>query len=193
MTDQTPYEAARAGYWRVQTAFRQLAIAEAIRLMPLHVDRIILDLNDTPRLTVVDFLDGDGESVWNADSETVLGWGDESLFDSIDQIASDMEVFSWDEGKSFLPRTDDGATFYIARHPQEAPQEARDSPGGTDDPSGTLPTPETGTGGRIPGLVHEARNILWSAANGGHNGRPSEVKRILEAICEEAEKVWGAS
>jgi hypothetical protein len=31
-------------------------------------------------------------------------------------------------------------------------------------------------------LAHEAANILWSAENGGWNGRPSEVRRILREL-----------
>ena len=35
--------------------------------------------------------------------------------------------------------------------------------------------------------LREASNILWSADNGGHNGRPSEIKRILRKILAESE------
>jgi hypothetical protein len=49
------------------------------------------------------------------------------------------------------------------------------------------------SGGRIPNLVHQARNILWAAENGGTAGRPIDVRTILAAICDESERLYGAS
>jgi hypothetical protein len=47
--------------------------------------------------------------------------------------------------------------------------------------------------GNLPSLVHQARNILWSAENGGTAGRPIDVRTILAAICDESERLYGAS
>lgn len=182
---ETPYEQKRNLYWNSQAAFRQASIEELLRLIPATADQVILELNDTPRLSLVDVLDADGQSVFNADALTVIGAGDH-LYDRLDQIASDMEAFSWEEADSFLSRTE-GGRWIIARQPASAPQEATGGSGGDI-------TPTAGSeAGRIPSLVHEARNILWSSGNGGHNGRPSEVKRILESICDESERLFGAS
>ena len=44
---------------------------------------------------------------------------------------------------------------------------------------------------RVHDLVYEARNILWYSENGGHNGRPSEVRRILHELLDAIEEVQG--
>lgn len=75
-------------------------------------------------------------------------------------------------------------------HTPDAPQEAGDGSGPTDD---TPPTPESPTEAhRLRELVHEGQNVVWASDNGGHRGRPSEVKRLLRAICDEAERIWGS-
>lgn len=73
---------------------------------------------------------------------------------------------------------------------QERRRQATNSVGGTTDT--LLETQRPTEAHRLLSIVHEARNVLWSSHNGGYAGRPSEVSRLLEAVCDEVERVWGA-
>lgn len=175
------YAEARAEYWRVQTQFRYAAVEEFRRHLPADAHRALLEVNDTPRLTVVDLLDADGESVLN---------DLDPAYHALDSIAMDMEVWEYEEGKSFLSRTDSGQ-FYIDREPVEATLEATKHASPTTDNPATSPRPTEAQTALQP-LVHEARNVLWSHDNGGYAGRASELQRVLTSICDEAERLWGA-
>lgn len=89
------YEAARSAFWDAQSAFRREAEREMQRLMPEGVATVVLEINDTPRLTVTDLLHADGSS-WLDEHE------DDDTFAALDQIASDMEALTWHEADSFL-------------------------------------------------------------------------------------------
>ncbi|GAB2699213.1 dGTP triphosphohydrolase [Microbacterium marinum] len=104
------YTDARDHYWTAQRDFREAAVAEMERQMTEGIHAVILEINDTPRLAVADLLDADGKSVMHdADGEEHPQW------DVLDSIAADMEVFTWDEGDSFLFRHDGGGRFIIER------------------------------------------------------------------------------
>lgn len=98
MTRET-YEEARKNFWNHQRAFRDFAITEIQRRMPKGVETIVLEINDTPRLTVLDLLTADGASVledYDASAE----------YEVLDDIANDMEAYTWDEAASFLDNLD---------------------------------------------------------------------------------------
>jgi hypothetical protein len=101
------YTDMRAAYWELQREFRNAAIAEIVRLMPDGVDTVVLEVNDTPRLAVVDMLDANGDSLQGGD------YWDEFQHDLLDQIANDMEAYTWDEADSFLPSEAPGSSRYI--------------------------------------------------------------------------------
>jgi len=115
---KTPYEQARQMYWDAQTGFRQYAMAEFIRLIPEGISAVLLDFNDAdpPRLSVAQYRDNDGQRVdpdeWSEEHE---GPEDESLFHTLDEIASDMEYAHWDEASGSLFRTDDNMYFIIRK------------------------------------------------------------------------------
>ncbi len=92
------YQAQRGKYWAVQRAFRDAAVAEMRSLVREHAPRasaVLLSINDAmpPRLSVDGLLDA---------PYVLDGDGHEMLLAELDQIASDMEVFDWDEADSFL-------------------------------------------------------------------------------------------
>lgn len=123
----TAYKRQREDYWAAQSGFRQAAIEEMRRRLPATAQRVILAVSDERCLMVVSVLDAEG---W-----IMLGFasadGDSpDLYDSLDEIAVDMEVVSPEDAKSFLPRTE-GGDFYIDREATEATTEAGNVSGGT--------------------------------------------------------------
>ena len=105
----TEYNEVRAAYWDAQSQFRQAAIDEMFRLAPAEVDTIVLELNDTPRLSLHTFLDANDADL---SDET-------EVWDLVDSIASDMEVGDWDEADSFLLRGESPDQFIITRPTEE--------------------------------------------------------------------------
>ena len=106
------YKADRDAYWEAQRRFRATAEAEIRRLMPEGVSAVILSINDTPRLTVDSYVDGEGNEV---DPYEWDGAEDTADFDVLDQIAGDMEDFTWEEDDTFLMSEGDGEHFRIER------------------------------------------------------------------------------
>lgn len=104
-------------YWAAQEDFRREAIAEVRRLMPVGVERVILEINDYPRLTVVDMLDRFGESFLHGLTNDYTTFDD--VQQEIDEIAQDMEAFDVSEAASFLSRVDN-FQFYIERDEEGA-------------------------------------------------------------------------
>lgn len=106
------YHAAREAYWDAQKEFRSISISEVRRLIPDGVSAVLFDLSDDPtipRLTVSGCLNDIGVE----DDTSVLE--DAGVYDSIDQLAADMEAFSWEEADSFLFRAQDRDRFIITK------------------------------------------------------------------------------
>jgi hypothetical protein len=111
------YHAAREAYWDAQKEFRALSIAEVQRLMPAGVSACVFTLSDdpeVPRLTLDTCLDAEGEE------HPAFELEESGVYDTIDQLAADMEAFSWEEANSFLLRAEDRDRFIIHR-PEETP------------------------------------------------------------------------
>lgn len=106
MTSST-YRALRDAYWDAQAEHRRSSIAEVQRLMPDNVSGVVLELSDNPECPRLRF------AAWLLTDGTV---GDDSYFDvdEVDQIACDLEAFSYEEADSFLDRYD-AVRFMIAR------------------------------------------------------------------------------
>jgi hypothetical protein len=113
------YHAAREAYWAAQKAFRWASISEVQRVMPAGVSAFVFTLSDDPdlpRLTLDAYLDAAGTEQPAHELE------DSGVYDTVDQLAADMEAFSWEEANSFLLRAEDRARFIIDRpHERETP------------------------------------------------------------------------
>lgn len=104
------YLAAREAYWDEQKRFRAATVTELRRLMPAYVYALTFDMSDdpcAPRLRLDGWLDEDGAEHDTAELEDV------DAYDVLDQLAADVEAFSWEEADSFLRRTDDGRRFIV--------------------------------------------------------------------------------
>lgn len=108
MTEHTEYETIRAAYWEAQREFRAAGEAEMLRVLPDEIRTIRLQINDTPRLTVTELLD-------EAGVDRTEDFGD--AWEIVDQIANDMEAFTWEEADSFLMGDGEGG-FTIGRDDQ---------------------------------------------------------------------------
>lgn len=110
------YEQKRQAYWDAQTEFRRASIDEIRRLLPPEVDRVIFDMNDDPRLEVVDLVDAYPVSVidWKTGATRA---GDATLLGTVDRIVRDMDIRDFDEAEKILS-TDDNGTLYITRDAQ---------------------------------------------------------------------------
>jgi hypothetical protein len=92
------YETARKAYWDAQEVFRVAAIQRIRDLIPDTHAGVLLEINDTPRLSLFapilldDSIDDDAD-VYDMNDDT---WGE------IDGVANDMEAGTWDEAESFL-------------------------------------------------------------------------------------------
>lgn len=102
------YNELRDAYWNAQRAFREVAIAEIQRRMPEGVETVVLDFNDTPRLTVVALIDAEGNDV-------LMEHDCSPEYEDMDGAAADMEFADWDEARSYLMRHGDGIRFAIQR------------------------------------------------------------------------------
>ena len=110
------YSAALDYYWEAQRKMREASIEEMSRLMKASpsVRSVTLDMDydDPARLTVVSMLDAEGNEVEQGDPADIVG-DDESLYDTLNRIAADMEFASWDEAKSMLFRNDTLDRFVV--------------------------------------------------------------------------------
>jgi hypothetical protein len=111
----TEYERLRSAYWDAQRVFRERAVDEIIALLPVGIDAVTLQINDTPRLAMHRYVDSDGVEWYPEDWLEEHPGGDPYADDAIDQIANDLEANDWDEADSFLMSTGDGRTFVIER------------------------------------------------------------------------------
>lgn len=96
------YKTKRDAYWDAQTAFRQAAIREIERLIPDEASAAVFEMSDDrtlPRVRLAHYI-VDGEPAYEDEVE-----GD---FDTIDQIASNMELFNYDEASNILLSHGDG-------------------------------------------------------------------------------------
>ena len=90
------YKDAREAYWDAQREFRKVAINKIARLVPEGMSGAVFELGDgsPTRLTLMRYV--------RADDGQPMQLDEEELWDEIDQTASDMEIFSWDEADSIL-------------------------------------------------------------------------------------------
>lgn len=102
----TNYDEARQAYWDAQTAFRREAIHAIEALIPEGVTAVVLEMSDDwtlPRLRFTRFIyKGDVEDEFDYEA------------DEIDAIASDMEMFNYDEAHNLL-LTDGSGGFIIEK------------------------------------------------------------------------------
>lgn len=99
----TTYAQARGAYWKAQNAFRGIAVQEIARLIPDAYEAVVLEMSDDPdipRLRISHFRTPEGEADFD--------YEDADTWEEIDQIAADMEAFTWDEADSFLMTTAEG-------------------------------------------------------------------------------------
>lgn len=94
-------------------AFAAASIAEIRRLMPDHVAVVHVEINDTPRLAVRDWLDADGESVLD---------DMHPAYDAMDDVAASIGWREWDDADSWLLRVDgDNTAWKIEREEEVTP------------------------------------------------------------------------
>ena len=102
------YERAMSAYVKALSEMRQESVEEIRRLMPDGVAYVILEVNDTPRLTLSAMVYEDGSETDGYEHE------ESGLYDQIDEVASCTDVTNWDDARSFLPRDEIGR-FVIGR------------------------------------------------------------------------------
>jgi hypothetical protein len=116
-TESPEYTAARQAYWDAQSAFRQTAVAELVRLMPDDVVAFTFAMNDDIDVQCLrsrGWIGRDGDDYDPEDHELYMENGG-GLFDLVDQIAIDMEVASWEDASNFLLRHPDRQRFILER------------------------------------------------------------------------------
>jgi len=106
-TESPEFKAARKAFVDAEWAFRDAAMAEIRRRMPDGVDAVVFFINDTPRLSVFDMLDADGESVLDE-------YESSDAFEAIDTIAAELGVRDAEDADAFLIEIGDDR-FVISR------------------------------------------------------------------------------
>lgn len=106
------YIAARDRYLDARHAHRTASIAEIQRLLPEDVLFLVLNMSDdpdSPRLTIDGWVLRDGQETDTFPLEEA------DLYNPLDQIAADMDVYDWEDASSLLLRHPDRRRFVIER------------------------------------------------------------------------------
>lgn len=110
-TEHSAYEVARRAYWNAQEDFRRTAIERIQSLIPDTHAGVLLEINDTPRLSLYAPVFEHGV----IDDDADVYDQDDTVWSNIDGIANDMEAGTWDEAESFLETYD--TRFVIWKDP----------------------------------------------------------------------------